>query len=68
MVDMKYTYVTFVEEFTWDTPVTHYVTLKKDPSKIRCEDAKWDELSQNWARVCGDVIYLSGKVCTSVCF
>jgi hypothetical protein len=25
----------------------HYVTLKKDLSKISCEAVKWDELSQN---------------------
>jgi hypothetical protein len=49
-------------------PCAHYVTLKKDLSKISCEDARWDELSQNWARVCGDAFYLSGAVFTSLCF
>jgi len=42
--------------------------VKMDLSKISCEDAKWDELSQNWGRVCCDVYYLSDTVCTSVCF
>ena len=49
-------------------PCADYVTLKKDLGKISCEDAKWDELSQNWARVWGDILYLSGMVCTSACF
>jgi hypothetical protein len=51
MVDMEDTYLNFGRIIHSGHPGAHYGTLKNDLSKTSCEEVKWDELSQNWARV-----------------